>query len=130
LLVSLVNFFVNIPILDPILAILFTVFILWNVIKNLQKIVKIFMQSVPSGIDLQKIEKHILSVNLVHGIHDTHIWTMNSEEHIMTCHIEVKDRVNEGYAKKQIRSILKEYNITHSTIEIDYLGEKCDYRKC
>ncbi|MBT3464129.1 cation transporter, partial [archaeon] len=52
LIISVVNMFVSLPILDPLLAIVFTLIIFSNAIKNLKPIVAIFLQSTPQNIDI------------------------------------------------------------------------------
>ena len=61
LVVSIILLFRDIPILDPILSIVITGFILFNVVRNLRQTITLFLQGVPSGIDVKKIE------NAVHG---------------------------------------------------------------
>gem|GEM_PF-3896776 len=63
MIVSVINFFIAVPILDPILAIFFTIFILWNVIKNLKKVVKILMQEAPPQLNMKEIEESIVKIN-------------------------------------------------------------------
>jgi len=52
----------EIPILDPILAVLITLYILWNVIKNLKKTVTIFLQGVPETVEISDIEKGVTTI--------------------------------------------------------------------
>lgn len=131
LIVSIINFFIEVPILDPILAITFTIFILWNVIKNLKQVVKVFMQEAPSDVDTKKIEQSILKIKWISDIHDIRIWTMDSQDHIMTCHISISENIEIGklnILKIEIKQILKNNKIKHSTIEFDIWKNECEYK--
>jgi len=133
LIISIVNFFIQIPLLDPLLATVFTIFILWNVVKNLKEVIKVFMQSVPSGVNVEKIENKILKISWVSNIHDVHIWTMDLEDYIMTCHIKLENNLNIENTlniKNKVRQELKNHKINHSTIEFDSLEGKCEYSNC
>ena len=65
LIVSLILYFANIPILDPIASILVSVWVIYNLAKTLIASVKILLQSSPSNIDvdsLKKISKNIMYI--------------------------------------------------------------------
>ena len=133
LIISVVNLFVNAPILDPILALVFTVIILVNVIKNLKPIVSIFLQSVPSNVNTHEIEKKILNLTHVKSVHDIHLWTMDDENNILSLHVVVKDNLPYSKIKElksEIKQIAEDMNIEHITIEIEQADEICDYEKC
>jgi cobalt-zinc-cadmium efflux system protein len=99
----------------------------------MKKAVKIFLQSVPSGISLEQIEKKIMGVEKVVAVHDLHAWSLDGEHHILTLHAVVKK--NTAYSKickikGQIKQIAQKMNISHATIEIELDGEECSYEKC
>lgn len=48
--VSIALLFIDLPILDPILSILITLFVLFNVIKNIKAVMHVFLQGVPKNI--------------------------------------------------------------------------------
>jgi len=133
LIISIVNLFIQVPLLDPLLAIVFTIFILWNVVKNLKEVIKVFMQSIPSWVNVEKIENKILKISWVSNIHDVHIWTMDLEDYIMTCHIKLENNLNIEDTlniKNKVRQELKNHKINHSTIEFDSLKWECEYKNC
>ena len=129
LIVSIVMMIEDIPILDPLLSIFITLYILWNVVKNLKKTVLIFLQGVPAALDVEKIEHKIAAeLNLV-GIHDTHIWSLDGENNILTTHLVIDkaasaDKITQ--VKCEAKRVAKELGIQHATIEIECEGEKCE----
>lgn len=56
LVVGVTMLFVDLPILDPILSIVITLYILWNVFKNLRETTSIFLQAIPSNIEIKQLE--------------------------------------------------------------------------
>jgi len=123
----------DIPILDPILSILITLFILWNVIKNFKKTIMIFLQGVPSTIEMSEIEKMVLGREKVKGVHDTHVWSLDGEHHVLTTHVVIDKKATKEDAldvKCSVKACLNKFGISHATIEIEREDEKCDLIEC
>lgn len=127
--VSIVMYFYYLPILDPILSVAITLYILFRVFGNLKKSLLLFIQKAPFSIDIHKIKSEILGVADVHNICDFHIWSLDSVRHIFTIHVRINQKLSEkkiSAIKDQIRKILKTHGSFHSTIEIEYFFENCD----
>lgn len=122
LVISLVMRWRPLYILDPIFSILIAVFILWNAIPELIRTVRIMLESVPEGIDMAKIERQIASVPGVHGINHLHVWTLDGERSNLnvTLFTELATVEEQEKIKEQVASILAPYNLSCSTIQIDY----------
>lgn len=131
LMVSIVIYFKDIHILDPILSILFTLYILWGVVKNLKETVFLFLQGAPFDIEL--LEKELLTLKGVISVHDTHAWSQDGEHHVVSTHLLV-DRAltsKEVMTTKCLARELIEKPHVHSTIEIEFDGEECSMEgKC
>jgi len=133
LVVGVVYMFKEIPILDPILSILITVYILYNVFKNFKKILKIFLQAVPAELSIEEIEKRLIKKTQIVAIHHTHLWSLDGEKNLLSTHIVVKDEFSTDQIKKvkeNIKAILKKQDIDHVTIEVDYQGQVCKDEEC
>jgi len=131
--VGIIYMFKEIPILDPILSIIITSYILYNVFKNFKKILKIFLQAVPGNLSIKEIENIILSNTNLVTIHHTHLWSLDGENNLLTTHVVVEDGYDNNEInrlKEDIRELLKEYDINHVTIEVDYKSEVCDDKEC
>ena len=125
LIVSIILLFANIPILDPILSLLITAFVLKNVVRNFGQIIKIFLQAVPDGYDLSKIEDDIIKNHpSVFDIHGTKLWTLDGDSNIMTFHMCVQNEpdLNEIInLKRSVKNTLGKMGIEDVTIEIENL---------
>ncbi len=75
--------------IDPILSILFSLFILWNVIKSLKECLYLLLQGVPKDIDSDQIKQLLLTIDQVNKVRHLHIWSMDGEHHILTACLEV-----------------------------------------
>ena len=49
-----------------------TIFILWNVLKSLARVIKFILKSSPEGVDHSAIERELCLLQNVEDIHDVH----------------------------------------------------------
>jgi cobalt-zinc-cadmium efflux system protein len=125
--------FWNVPIVDPILSILFTSYILYNVAKTLRSTMHLFLQGVPAGIKLDEMTARIAQMPGVKGTHDLHIWSLDGASHVLTVHIVVAsgltvDKIQS--IKRGVREIVSGYGEIHPTIEVEMEGEECLHLNC
>ena len=128
LIVSIVLMFVEWPILDPLLSIAFTLFILFNVVKNIRETLKLFLQATPSEEIQQEVEKVLLASKEVSDLHHLHFWSLDGEHHVLTVHLTLSSIIEgEGMIalKRKISDDLKPYKLAHTTIELELPGENC-----
>ncbi len=59
LVVGIVSLFADLPILDPLLSLLITLYVLSNVVGNLKQAALLFLQAVPAEIDLEALENQM-----------------------------------------------------------------------
>ena len=118
---GIIMFFWDNHIIDPIMTIGFTTFVLWGVARNLRSTFNIFMQGVPEHIDVDKLKQSLQKIKGVIGAHDIHIWSLEGETDIFTGHIVVKNHIlqNPDNAKKKIKQELAKHHIEHSTVELE-----------
>ena len=128
LIVSIVLLFVDLPILDPLLSIGFTLFILFNVLKNLKTTLALFLQATPDEEVQNNIEKAIKAIPEIIGIHHMHFWSLDGESHVLTAHLELAHNFEVDKLirlKQQVAKELSSYNLSHTTIEFEFPQETC-----
>jgi cobalt-zinc-cadmium efflux system protein len=128
LIVSIVLMFKPWPILDPILSIVFTLFILFNVVRNLKQTLLLFLQATPDNEQLNEVRAILSESDEVADIHHFHIWSLDGEQNVMTAHIELKKSVSILQItdlKARLSEGLAKFNFVHTTIEFEFVGEQC-----
>ncbi len=128
LIVAIIMHFYSTPYLDPILSLLITVFILYNVVKRLKETMIIFLQGKPKNIDYQTIENKLQTIPGVDSIHHLHIWSLDGEHNVVTVHVKTSKNVtleDINALKSNIKQLLSEYSFSHITVEIDFNNESC-----
>jgi len=123
LVASILLMFFDIPIIDPILSVAITLFVLYNAVRNLKKAVDIFLQAVPPKISVEEIENDLNEKLNVEKVYHTHIWSLDGEKNLLTVSIIVNDETSREdiiHIKTSVREYLKEKGIIHATIEIEF----------
>ena len=128
LIVAVILLFFDLPLLDPILSIGFTLFILINVIKNLIETTKLFLQATPDTSTREQILATLSSLDYVQEVHHLHLWSLDGEHHVLTAHLVLEKEVDHATQvdiKKQIALHLQRYDLAHTTIEFELPDEFC-----
>ena len=128
LIVSIVLLFVDLPILDPLLSIGFTLFILFNVFKNLKSTIVLFLQAAPDEETQESIKQSLTNLPKVNGVHHLHFWSLDGESHVLTAHIELVEKTDVDELiklKEQVAKRLSAYRLSHTTIEFEFPKETC-----
>ena len=129
LVVSIFLVFYEWPILDPLLSIGFSIFILVNVLKVFRSTVKLFLQAAPEWFGGSDIEAKIIALDGVNAVHHTHVWSLDGNQSIFTSHVVLEEGQYSEHVvalKKLIRKIVGEHDIDCVTIEFEYAEERCE----
>lgn len=120
--------FTNISIIDAIISILVSLFILVNALKNFKSIIDLFLEKIPVGISIAEIKNHLLEIDNIIDVHHIHIWSIDGYNNYATMHVVVGKESKD--IKKQIREELEEHGISHVTIEVENKDENCSETEC
>jgi len=131
LVAAIVLYFYDNQYIDPILSLLITAYILFNVFKRFRETIYLFLQGVPVDVDLDAIKKSILEIENVCSIHHTHIWSKDGEHHVFSTHVQVENVTALDqlvHIKAQVKEALKEFDFDHLTIELELDESDCSVR--
>ena len=120
LVASAVMMFVEFPLLDPILSVCISFYILYNVVHNLIVAFRIVLEGVPSNINHNALKAEVGTTLGVNNIEILRIWSLDNEHHVAEIHLTTTyATLNEiEELKKALRTILERYGVTISTIEV------------
>jgi len=121
------------PIIDPLLSIGLSLFVLWNVVRNLRRVLLVFLQTAPSDFEPQKFLRAARQIPGVRSTHHTHSWSIDGERHVFSTHVVLSrtlEREDVIRVKQQLRSLLEPHHFEHTTIEIELEGEPCQAGDC
>ncbi len=133
LLTGVALYFTHWNLLDPIVGLIITLFILKNSLRLLKHTIELSLDGVPRDIDFIKVNEYLLSLEGVTALHDLHIWAMSTTENALTVHL-IRPEGNFSPEMRQAMSqkLAHDFNINHTTIQVEeHQVEECLHeQKC
>lgn len=123
LIASIVLLFVEVPVIDPILAIVINLTVLIFVLSKLVESIKIMLQRVPKDVNLPELRQKILCLDNVKKVTHLHVWSLTKEKVVVTVHAQVTDiqTIDQaGEVKRQIQHIFSDLDTEHISIDLQY----------
>lgn len=131
LLGAIVMHFTDWVIIDPIMSIAVAVFIFISAVKNLNFILGLFLEKVPSDVDIDKMCSALAALTGVQSVHHVHVWSMDGQSNYATMHVVATSRAAKRSVKEVVRHLLAdEFNINHVTMELEEVRDQCDSQVC
>ena len=119
ILMAIVLRFTDWYILDPLLSLAISIFILSKAIPRFWSTLKIFLDAVPEGVDIQQVKSDLEQLEHVASINQLNLWTMDGLEKNAIVHVCLKEIEQMELCKESIRSKLKDCGFQNVTIEVD-----------
>ncbi len=121
LVASFVMMFVDIPLLDPILSVCITLYILYNVVRSLITAFRIVLEGVPASVDYEALRAEVAVLTGVDTVQQLHVWSMDNEHHMAQTVIATSfsTLADIELLKASLRALLAQHGITHSVIEVE-----------
>ncbi|HWU42029.1 MAG TPA: cation diffusion facilitator family transporter [Bdellovibrio sp.] len=125
---ALVMKFFNVPQVDAGLAIALSLWILYNVFRNLKEAMKVFLMASPHGTSVDAVNDEIKKLEWVEDVHHAHLWSLDGENHVMTVHVVLKSTAsfqNMEDVKQKIKKLVGKFGIIEATVETEIAGVTC-----
>lgn len=105
---------------DTIVAVGIGLWVLPRTWILLKESLNLLLEGVPLGIDIEEVEKEILSQKGVVSLHDLHLWAITSGKNSLTAHILMDGTVESTMLINAIQSSLSDkFAITHTTLQCE-----------
>ena len=115
--------FTDFALIDPLMSIGLSVFILVHAIGNLKEVANLFLEKTPHNINISELKEHISRIDGVSDVHHIHVWSIDGQNHSATLHIVTEG--NSHKIKEKVRDELYEHGIVYVTIETETEAEHC-----
>jgi cobalt-zinc-cadmium efflux system protein len=73
--------------LDPVISIVIALVIVWSTWFLLRESLRLALQAVPRGIDVDAVKKYLTALPGVNEVHDLHIWGISTTQSALTVHL-------------------------------------------
>ncbi len=85
--------------IDPVLSFFVSAIILVGIVPLVREAVDVLLESAPSHATIPAVRERMLALAGVEGVHDLHVWTIGSGEHVLSAHVLLGDaRISEASA--------------------------------
>ena len=119
ILMAIILRFTDWYILDPLLSLVISFFILSKAIPRFWSTLKIFLDAVPEGVDIEQVRSDLEQLEYVASVNQLNLWTMDGLEKNAIVHVCLEQVKHMEVCKESIRDLLKERGFQNVTIEVD-----------
>ncbi|WP_454381986.1 cation diffusion facilitator family transporter [Streptococcus sp. Marseille-Q7156] len=119
ILMAIILRFTDWYILDPLLSLAISLFILSKAIPRFWSTLNIFLDAVPEGVDIQKIRSDLEQLDHIASVNQLNLWTMDGLEKNAIIHVCLEHVKHMEVCKESIRDLLKDCGFQNVTIEVD-----------
>lgn len=117
-------------IIDPIVSLAIAAVILISTWELLSDSLRLAVDGIPEGIDLQEIEQLLAKEEHVKGTHHIHVWAISTTETALTAHVVVDDLTHWPEVTESLKHRLSEHGISHATLEPETPDSLCHDPEC
>jgi len=125
---GIIIFYTNLFWIDAALSIIVAIVILSGTWHLLRESLRLSLDGVPAGIDIQEVQDTISKKSGVISFHHIHIWAISSTQNALTAHLVVPHSSTADEIEKlkaDVKHELEHMNIQHATIEVEFENLQC-----
>lgn len=104
---------------DPIISLGIALLILAGAWRLLRESTDVLLEATPRHIALERVERALLTVPGVEGVHDLHVWTLTSGVVAMSCHATVCNPEANQRVLETVQERMQGLGIRHVTLQIE-----------
>lgn len=105
---------------DPLISAGLALFMLPRSIRLLREATTVLLEATPLDIDLQALRDRLSALPGILGIHDLHVWSLTSDKHAMSVHVQLADGHHHDAIVRAVRLCAAEsFQIDHVTVQVE-----------
>uniref|UniRef100_A0A3P8YSY1 Probable proton-coupled zinc antiporter SLC30A3 n=2 Tax=Esox lucius TaxID=8010 RepID=A0A3P8YSY1_ESOLU len=125
---TVIHFWPQYKIADPICTFMFSVFVLGTTVTILSDVFRILMEGVPKGIDFNAVRDMLLSLRGVKATHNLHIWALTMSQSQLSVHVAIdKDANPQLVLMESTKMLQSEFGFASLTIQVEQYSEEMVY---
>lgn len=112
--------------IDPILTLLISAYVLWHGLSEIGGAIRILMLGAPEEMDAAEVIAAVEGQPGVVDVHHVHLWRFDEHRISLEAHVVLTDDADAAQTKRRIRGALAEtFDIRHVTLETESQGDTC-----
>ncbi|SDH02130.1 cobalt-zinc-cadmium efflux system protein [Paraburkholderia steynii] len=106
--------------LDPVMSIVVVAVIVYGTWGLLRDSIKLALNGVPPGVDLQKIRAYLAAQPGVTDVHDLHVWALSTTGNALSAHLVIPDgHPGDMVIDGIVGTLRAEFDMHHATLQVD-----------
>ena len=106
--------------LDPVTSLFICVVIVAGTWGLLRDSVRLALQAVPEGIEIERVRTYLDRVPGVTEVHDLHVWGMSTTDTALTAHLVMpQGHPGDAFVADITERLREQFNICHATIQVE-----------
>ncbi|WP_299638537.1 cation diffusion facilitator family transporter [uncultured Ruegeria sp.] len=113
---------------DPVVTILISVYIMWQVKREIGKTIRVLMLGAPLDLETEQVAAAIEETEGVAEVHHMHLWSMQERQPALTAHLVID---TDAWQKaEEVRNsvrltLLDRFGVGHATLELEQADRAC-----
>ncbi|CAG9268438.1 cation diffusion facilitator family transporter [Paraburkholderia caribensis] len=106
--------------LDPVMSIVVVAVIVYGTWGLLRDSIKLALNGVPPGVDVQKIREYLAAQPGVTDVHDLHVWALSTTGNALSAHLVIPDgHPGDVVIDGIVGTLRAEFDMHHATLQVD-----------
>ncbi len=106
--------------IDPILGIGFGAVLVWASVGIIRESTRILMDTVPTGVDVVRVQEALRSIQGVKDVHHVHAWALTSGKNLFSAHLLIDNTANHERVLDEARKAIRQrFGFYFSTLQVE-----------
>jgi cobalt-zinc-cadmium efflux system protein len=109
-------------IVDPIVAIVIGIIILWGAMRIVREAGDILLEAAPRHFEMSEVIAAVKNTPGVNEVHDIHAWTITSNIYALSAHLVIDDQMvskSVDIVRAVRQDLADRFNISHTTLQLE-----------
>jgi cobalt-zinc-cadmium efflux system protein len=112
--------------IDPVASLAITAIIIYSTWGLFREAMRLALQAVPTGIDVNEVKRCLESRPGVVAVHDIHVWAMSTTKTALTAHLVKPDgKLDDDLMQKISHELEHRFQIQHVTVQWEQGDNEC-----
>jgi cation diffusion facilitator family transporter len=127
---GIIIYYTGWTVVDPIVSLIIAAVILVSTWELLSDSLRLAVDGIPDGVELQEIEQLLNAEEHVKGTHHIHVWAISTTETALTAHVVIDNLHYWPQVSERIKHTLADHGISHVTLEPETEEHQCQDKEC
>jgi cobalt-zinc-cadmium efflux system protein len=106
--------------LDPVMSLVVVAVIVYGTWGLLRDSVRLALDAVPPGVDLQRIREYLAGQPGVTDVHDLHVWALSTTGNALSAHLVIPaGHPGDAAVDAIVLTLREEFSMQHATLQVD-----------